>query len=116
MPDPLNLADLAVSPTAALFEGHAHGGADVSIFVTRTPPGAAVDLHVHPYAETFVLLEGRGRWTVDTEAVELEPDQIVVVPPDTPHGFRNVGDVALLVVSAHERGTLQQTWLGREAL
>ena len=103
-----------MSPTAALFEGHPRAGVDVSIFVTRTPPARAVDLHVHPYAETFLLLEGQGRWTLGDEVVELEPEQMVVVPPDTPHGFRNIGDVPLLVVSAHERGTLRQTWLGSE--
>ena len=108
------LSELAVSPTAALFEGHRRAGVDVSIFVTRTPPQRAVELHVHPYAETFLLLEGRGRWTMGDEVVELEPEQMLVVPPETPHGFRNIGDVPLLVVSAHERGTLSQTWLGRE--
>lgn len=110
----LDLADLAVSPTAALFEGHRRAGVDSSMFVTRTPPGRAVGLHVHPYAETFLLLAGRGRWTVGDEVVELEPEQMVVVPPDTPHGFRNIGDVPLLVVSVHERGTLRQTWLGKD--
>jgi mannose-6-phosphate isomerase-like protein (cupin superfamily) len=110
-----DLAGMHVSPTAALFEGQGRG-AGVSMFVTRTPPGKWVDLHVHPYAETFVLLEGTGRWTVDEESVDLGPDQMVVVPPDTPHGFRNTGDVPLLVVSVHERGTLEQTWLDREPL
>ncbi len=113
-PAAFNLADLFVSPTAALFEGHPRAGVDVSIFVTRTPPGRAVDLHVHPYAETFLLLEGRGRWTRGDEVVELEPEQIIVVQANTPHGFRNIGDVPLLVVSAHERGTLEQTWLEQE--
>ena len=46
--------------------------------------------------------------------IELEREQMIVVPPDTPHGFRNIGDVPLLVVSMHERGTLRQTWLGEE--
>jgi mannose-6-phosphate isomerase-like protein (cupin superfamily) len=110
----LDLADLAVSPTAALFEGHPRAGVDISMFVTRTPPGRAVELHVHPYAETFLLLEGRGRWTRGDDIVELEPEGMLVVPPDTPHGFRNVGDAPLLVVSVHERGTLRQTWLGEE--
>jgi mannose-6-phosphate isomerase-like protein (cupin superfamily) len=102
----------ALGPTAFLFEGFPRAGVDVSIFVTRTPPGRAVELHVHPYAETFLLLAGRGRWTRGEETVELEPEGMLVVPPDTPHGFRNVGDVPLLVVSVHERGTLRQTWLG----
>ena len=109
-----DLADLHVSPTAALFEGHRRAGVDASMFVTRTPPGRAVELHVHPYAETFLLLEGRGRWTAGDEVVELEPEQLLVVPPDTPHGFRNVGDVPLLVVSVHERGTMRQTWLDEQ--
>jgi mannose-6-phosphate isomerase-like protein (cupin superfamily) len=48
------------------------------------------------------------------DVVELQPEQMLVVPPDTPHGFRNVGDVPLLVVSVHTSGTLRQTWLGEE--
>ena len=110
----LSLGEVAVSPTAALFEGHRRAGVDFSMFVTRTPPGRFVPLHVHPYAETFLLLAGRGRWTYGDEVVELEPDELLVVPPDTPHGFRNVGDEPLLVVSVHERGTLRQVWLGAD--
>ena len=110
----LELSDLALGPTAFLFEGFPRAGVDISIFVTRTPPGRAVELHVHPYAETFLLLAGRGRWTRGEETVELEPEGMLVVPPDTPHGFRNVGEVPLLVVSVHEHGTLRQTWLGED--
>jgi mannose-6-phosphate isomerase-like protein (cupin superfamily) len=109
-----DLADLEFSATAALFEGKARAGIDISVFVVRTPPGKFVELHVHPYSETFVLLEGRGRWTAGDEVTELSPDQILAVPPETPHGFRNVGDVPLLVVSVHESGTLEQTFLGVE--
>ena len=110
----LDLAGLRLGPTAALFEGHPRAGVDCSMFITRTPPGAAVELHVHPYAETFLLLEGRGRWTRGEDVVELAPEQMIVVPPDTPHGFRNIGDAPLLVVSVHERGTVRQEWLGRD--
>ena len=104
----LRLEDIMLSPTAALFEGHKHGGIDATMFVTRTPPGRFVELHTHPYAEAFLLLEGRGRWTIGDTVVELEPDGMAVAPPGTLHGFRNIGDVPLLVVSVHERGTLSQ--------
>jgi mannose-6-phosphate isomerase-like protein (cupin superfamily) len=109
-----DLGDLEFSPTAALFEGKARAGIDISIFVVRTPPGRFIEMHVHPYSETFVLLAGHGRWTVGESVSELQPDQMLVVPPDTPHGLRNIGDVPLLVVSVHESGTLEQTFLERE--
>ena len=106
-----DLDELKFSPTASLFEGGPNAGLGISVFVVRTPPGKGVDLHVHPYSETFVLLEGSGRWTAGGEVVELRPNQMLVVPPETPHGFRNTGDAPLLVVSVHESGTLQQTFL-----
>jgi mannose-6-phosphate isomerase-like protein (cupin superfamily) len=113
-PDPtvVALADLRIGPTTALFEGARHGGVGVSTFVVRTPPGRFVELHTHPYAETFLLLEGRARWTVGERRVELGAEAMLVVPRLTPHGFRNVGDVALLLVTVHESGTVEQTFLG----
>jgi mannose-6-phosphate isomerase-like protein (cupin superfamily) len=107
-----DLDELRFSPTAALFEGAARAGIDISIFVVRTPPGRAVELHVHPYSETFLLLEGHGRWTAGDVVTEMQPERILVVPPNTPHGFRNIGDIPLLVVSVHESGKLEQTFLG----
>jgi quercetin dioxygenase-like cupin family protein len=115
MPEPArhavhDLADLAFSPTAWLFEGGPRAGARITIFLVRTPPGRFVEIHTHPHAETFLLLEGRGRWTWGEEVTELVPEQLLVVPPNTPHGFRNIGDVPLLVVSVHESPTLDQTF------
>lgn len=104
-----DLAALKFSSTAALFEGGPHAGLGITIFVVRTPPGG---LHVHPHSETFLLLEGNGRWTAGDSVVDLEPDQVLVVPRDTPHGFRNTGDVPLLLVSVHESPTLEQTFTG----
>ena len=109
-----DLGDMEFSPTAWLFEGQPRAGVGISVFVVRTPPGKAVDIHVHPYSETFVLLEGSGRWTAGDDVVELGPSQMLVVPPETPHGFRNTGEGSLLVVSVHESGTLEQTFLGRD--
>jgi mannose-6-phosphate isomerase-like protein (cupin superfamily) len=110
----IDLDDLQFSPTAWLFEGGPRAGAGVSMFIVRTPPGRTVELHTHPYPETFLLLEGNGRWTVGDDVVELQPDQMVVVPAQTPHGFRNIGHLPLLVVSVHEAATIDQTWLGRD--
>src|SRR4249920_1999368 len=66
-----DLDELKFSSTASLFEGLPRAGVGISVFVVRTPPGKGVELHVHPYSETFVLLEGSGRWTAGDEAVDL---------------------------------------------
>jgi quercetin dioxygenase-like cupin family protein len=110
----VDLRDIAFSPTAALFEGGKHAGSGVSIFVVHTPPGGFVELHTHPYTETFVMLGGRGRWTAGDQVTELVPEQVLVVPPRTLHGFRNIGDEPLLVVSVHEAPLLDQTFTDRE--
>jgi len=81
-----NLDELKFSPTASLFEGLPRACVGITVFVVRTPPGMLVELHVHPYAETFVLLEGGGTWTAGDEVVELHANQMLVVPPQTPHG------------------------------
>jgi mannose-6-phosphate isomerase-like protein (cupin superfamily) len=39
---------------------------------------------------------------------------MLVVPANTPHGLRNVGDLPLLVVSVHESGILEQSFLDVE--
>lgn len=109
-PVKLGLDALRFSPTAALFEGARHAGVDISMFVVRQQPGGFVPLHVHPYPETFLVISGHGRWTAGDVVEELGPDEMIVVPPDTLHGFRNTGDATLHVVSVHQSGTLRQTF------
>jgi quercetin dioxygenase-like cupin family protein len=88
----IGLDELRVGPTAALFEGGLRAGAGITMFVVRTPPGSFVELHAHPYAETFVLLAGSGRWTAGEQVLEVRAERIISVPAETPHGFRNTGE------------------------
>ena len=46
--------------------------------------------------------------------MELHANQMLVVPPQTPHGFWNTGEHPLLVVSIHVSGTLEQRLFGRD--
>ncbi len=110
----IDLDELRVGPTAALFEGGPRAGIGITMFVVRTPPGRFVELHTHPYAETFVLLAGSARWTAGETVLEAEAEHMISVPPNTAHGFRNTGDSPLLVVSVHESPTLVQTLLDEE--
>jgi mannose-6-phosphate isomerase-like protein (cupin superfamily) len=101
------LDEIRRSPTAALFEGG--NDAPVSIFVTNYPRGRGPDLHLHPYAEVFVVQAGTARFTVGDEQVEVGAGHMVVVPPETPHGFKGAGDDTLRVVSVHPSPAVQQT-------
>ena len=109
-----DIADLLIGATTGLFEGGPRAGVGVTMFILRTPPGAFVELHTHPYVETFVLLEGRARWTAGDEIHELVATSVITVPPHTLHGFRNVGDVPLRMVTVHESPTLIQDFTDDE--
>jgi len=82
------------------FEGEPHGSG-VSFFLVNSEPGAGPDLHRHPYSETWIVRSGRARFTADGEEIEAGPGDIVVVGPETPHMFKNVGDDRLEIVCIH---------------
>jgi mannose-6-phosphate isomerase-like protein (cupin superfamily) len=100
--------DLRRSATAALFQGREE--IPVSIFVTEYPRrGQGPDVHLHPYAEAFVVLTGTALFTAGDEQIEVASGNLVVVPAETPHGFKCSGDDTLRVVSVHPSPTVQQT-------
>ena len=99
--------DLRLSERAALFQGRDE--IPVSMFITQYDRGQGPDLHLHPYAEAFVVLEGTAVFTAGDEQITVPAGNIVVVPEQTPHGFKNPDDVKLRVVSVHPSPTVQQT-------
>ena len=101
--------ELQFSPTAALFQGR--DDINVSIFVTQYERGQGVGLHVHPYAEMFVVMEGTAAFTVGDQQVTVPAGNMIMAPPETPHRFEGAGDDTLRVVSVHPSGTVQQTFL-----
>jgi len=110
VPEPIPFESRRSSPTAVLYEGRADE-LDGSIFVVDVPPGKGPALHVHPYPEVFVVEEGSATFTVGDEQVEASAGQFLVVPRETPHGFKNTGEGNLHVVSFHPSPEVVQTWL-----
>lgn len=100
-------ADLRHSPTAALFQGR--DDVPVSIFVTQYARGQGPALHLHPYPEVFVVQTGTATFTAGDDELTVTAGHIVIVPAQTPHGFKGAGDDTLRVVSVHPSGTVQQT-------
>jgi mannose-6-phosphate isomerase-like protein (cupin superfamily) len=86
-------------------------GAPVSGFVVDAGDGEGPGLHWHPYAETFVVLAGRGRFQRGDEVLEAATGDVVVVPPDTLHRFVAIGPERLRLVSIHASGSVEQTFV-----
>jgi mannose-6-phosphate isomerase-like protein (cupin superfamily) len=101
------IEDVRLSARAALYQGHED--APVSIFITQYDRGEGPDLHLHPYPEVFVVEEGTAVFTAGDEQLTVAAGHIVVVPAQTPHGYKNHADERLRVVSVHPSPTVQQT-------
>ena len=59
----------------------------------RVEPGPVPAMHSHDLGgETFLVMEGRIEFHVETEHVTCEAGQLIYVPPRTKHAVRAVGD------------------------
>ena len=93
--------EIETSPRGTLtFEGEPYGSG-VSFFLVHNRQGEGPDLHKHPYSETWIVRSGRARFTADGEDIEAGPGDIVVVGPETPHKFKNIGPERLDVTCIH---------------
>lgn len=95
------------------FEGGDYG-AGVSFFAVNNDPGQGPGLHVHPYTEIWIVRQGRARITAGGETIEAGPNDIAVVGPNVPHGFKNIGEGRLEIMCIHDGGTIVQTFLDEE--
>ena len=55
-------------------------------------PGAVFPTHAHPEEQTTVVLTGRIAFTMGGREVVVGAGEVLLVPPDAPHGARVVGD------------------------
>ncbi len=86
-------------------------GAGVSIILVDTPPGRGPALHRHQYEEVFAVQKGHVTFTIGDEERVARAGDVVVVPPNTPHGFVNTGDEPLGMVAIHVSPRFVTEWL-----
>lgn len=83
----------------------------VSCFIVQSAPGNGADKHRHPYAETFIILEGVIEAIVDGTLHRVDSGHILVIPAHTWHEFKNRGDRPLLMVNIHPvPQMIQEDW------
>jgi len=102
---------LARPDRTAEFRGARHGAGDVSFIWVVMRPGEGPRLHQHPYAETFIVLEGEATFTVGDEVIVAHPGDIVVGPANVPHRFVNSGPGVLRQIDIHDAPDFATEWL-----
>jgi quercetin dioxygenase-like cupin family protein len=103
--------ELPHSGSVHRFEGYLYGDANVSFFLSETPPGQGPKLHTHPYAEVFVVQEGDLTFTVGDDIIEATGGQIVVAPAGVPHKFVNSGTGRTRHIDIHTSRRMATQWL-----
>jgi quercetin dioxygenase-like cupin family protein len=107
----VNADKLPGNEVSRTFEGGQHGPASVSFFLVHNWPAQGPKLHRHPYDETFVILEGRVLVQVGDESIEGGPGDIVIGPPNVPHGFTNLGPDRASLICIHAAPAMQTEFL-----
>ena len=74
-----------------IVEDGKHTGHRLGVVVSTLPPGPAQPpQHVHhEHDETFIVTEGKMRFSTGSENVDAEAGTVVVVPIGVPHTFSN---------------------------
>lgn len=101
-------------PWRGSVEGRALGGAVTVLTYGTDTLGAGPRLHVHPYDETFVVIEGRARFFIGDTTIDAAAGDVLLGPAGIPHRFENLGPGRLQTVDIHHSPQWIQTDLDED--
>ena len=78
--------------TRQILIGEDQGAPNFIIRYFELPPGNASEFHTHAHEHGVVVLRGRGRVRIGDREEDISFGDVVYVPPDEIHQFKNVGD------------------------
>ena len=96
-------------PWRGSVEGIALGGPTTVLTYGADEIGAGPRLHVHPYDETFIVIEGRARFFVGDTTLGACAGEVVLGPAGVPHKFENLGPGRLQTIDIHHSPKWIQT-------
>ena len=96
-------------PWRGFVNGDALGGPLTVLAYGNETPGTGPRLHVHPYDETFVVIEGRARFFVGDAIIDAVAGEVVLGPKGIPHRFENLGPGRLQSIDIHHSPLWMQT-------
>lgn len=71
--------------------GRPEGAPRFAMRVIEFAPGAVFPRHQHPYEHEIFVLEGEGVAQGPEGEAPMRPGVALYIPPDEPHGYRNIG-------------------------
>ena len=96
-------------PWQGSLEGLVVGGSVTVLAYGTDKVGDGPRLHVHPYDETFIMIEGRARFYVGDATLDASQGDVVFGPAGVPHRFENIGQGRLQTIDIHHSPTWIQT-------
>lgn len=110
---PLVVPFTELEPTAHSHElvGAEHGDVPFSVILVHSQPGVGPKVHRHPYAEVFIVESGEATFRLGDETLVVPEGNVVIGPPDVPHGFTNTGTGELRLVAIHGASRFVTEWL-----
>jgi quercetin dioxygenase-like cupin family protein len=87
-------------PSLSMVVNHEVGARSMSIWTTYHEPREVVPLHTHEYEEIITVIAGEAVMTVAGESAPVSADMSVIIPPRTPHGYKNAGDGILRMIAS----------------
>ncbi|MFB6470002.1 MAG: cupin domain-containing protein [Vulcanisaeta sp. AZ3] len=91
------------------FRKYAHGSR-VTIAQFKLLRGSYVKPHSHPHEQVSIVIQGRVRFTVGNEEIELRPGDAVLIPPNVMHDAEALEDS--LVVDVYS--PIRDDWIRGE--
>ncbi|MDW8343803.1 MAG: cupin domain-containing protein [Verrucomicrobiae bacterium] len=71
----------------------ADGAPSMAMRFFEVSPNGHTPLHEHPYEHEIFVLEGTGTVWRDGQEVPLQPGDVLFIPPNERHQFKNTGTV-----------------------
>ena len=59
-------------------------------------PGGQIGIHNHPQEHEIYILAGNGEVFTNSERYEIKANDVLYVPPDEEHGYKNTGTENLI--------------------
>jgi len=90
-----------VRPWAEAVEGATLAAGCTVLAYGNDAEGYGPTLHVHPYDELFIVVEGSARFFVGDVIIEAHAGNVVHGPAGNPHRFENLGPGRLQTIDVH---------------